>query len=117
METNTILFSTAMIFLFGCGNNSTVESETKKESLKIEKQIHSEDKIELNEGEKWKVKEDMLIHIRNMEKEVNSFSISELNDFRILVKNLQKNINLLTSSCTMTGKAHDELRKWLLPFI
>lgn len=117
MKTNIITFSTATILLFSCGNNSTVESETKNETSKIEKHIHSENQIELNNGNKWKVKDDMLIHIRNMEKDVNSFAISDQKDYKYLTDNLQKNINLLTSNCTMTGKAHDELHKWLLPFI
>ena len=41
----------------------------------------------------------------------------ELNDFNKLGASLQKNIDLLTSNCTMEGKAHDELHKWLLPYI
>jgi hypothetical protein len=30
---------------------------------------------------------------------------------------LMEEINELTSACSMTGKAHDELHKWLIPFI
>lgn len=34
-----------------------------------------------------------------------------------LAEKLQSNIELLTSNCTMEGQAHDELHKWLLPYI
>jgi hypothetical protein len=62
----------------------------------------------------------MMAHIRNMESDINGFSETkhtELKDFTQLGSSLQKNIDLLTSNCTMEGKAHDELHKWLLPYI
>ena len=55
-----------------------------------------------------------------MESDINSYSETqhkELKDFTQLGLSLQKNIDLLTSNCTMEGKAHDELHKWLLPYI
>ena len=30
---------------------------------------------------------------------------------------IAKNLEELTSSCTITGQAHDELHKWLVPFL
>jgi hypothetical protein len=38
-------------------------------------------------------------------------------NYKSLSEKLQSNIDLLTSNCTMKGKAHDELHKWLLPYI
>jgi hypothetical protein len=35
----------------------------------------------------------------------------------MLAESLAKKLDLLTSDCTMKGQAHDELHKWLLPFI
>ena len=29
----------------------------------------------------------------------------------------KENLDLLTSNCTMKGQAHDELHKWLLPYL
>ena len=52
-----------------------------------------------------------------METDVNDFVGTALTDYQTLATSLQENINLLTSNCTMTGKAHDELHKWLLPYI
>ncbi len=116
MKTKIISIFTSGLLLLSCNNNS--KTEEKAEGMKSEKHIHSENnKIELNKGEKWKIKENMLVHLRIMETEVNLFSTSEKKDYESLAKKLQESIGLLTSSCTMTGKAHDELHKWLLPYI
>jgi hypothetical protein len=57
----------------------------------------------------------MMAHITAMEKDIASLDKPE--DFDKLSENLNKNLGLLTSNCTMKGQAHDELHKWLLPYI
>ena len=79
-----------------------------------QKHEHS-DEIELNEGSKWKVVPEMLGIIRAMESDVNLFI--DTSDFKSLSIALGANVDSLTTNCTMKGKAHDELHKWLLPFI
>ena len=59
----------------------------------------------------------MMVSIRNMEKDVVSFDKENLENYQLLAANLKKNLDLLTSNCTMTGQAHDELHKWLMPLI
>lgn len=82
---------------------------------------HSESSaIELNNGAKWTVVPDMMKFIRTMESDIKQFSgtqTTDIKEFQKLGANLQKNIDLLTSNCTMEGKAHDELHKWLVPYI
>lgn len=104
--------------IFSC-NNSANETPVAKEETALESEHHHDESeaIELNNGEKWTVDKDMLVHIRNMEKDVASFTKSTDKDYAALSKKLLANIDLLTSNCTMTGKAHDELHKWLLPYI
>lgn len=75
------------------------------------------ERIVLNDGKKWAVDPPMMVHLRNMENEVNAFSEKNSTDYSALALSLEKHINLLTSNCTMKGQAHDELHKWLLPFI
>ncbi len=73
--------------------------------------------IQLNNGEKWKVDENMLKYIKQMESDLINFDGQNQNDYKLLSEKLQNNVDLLTSNCTMTGQAHDELHKWLLPYI
>ena len=116
-----LLFSISSIslLLLSCGQPSNEKSNEQTESSLQDKHQHGKEveTIELNNGKKWKVDTNMLSHIRKMENEVFSFSTNEVKDYASLAKKLQTNIELLTSNCTMQGKAHDELHKWLVPYI
>jgi hypothetical protein len=76
-----------------------------------------EEKLELNKGKKWKVDSNMMGYIRQMEQDVSAFSTAPQKDYGKLSDKLKANINGLTSNCTMKGKPHDALHKWLLPYI
>ena len=73
--------------------------------------------IELDGNNKWKIVDNMMIHIDKMDQDVTNFKGSSYDEYQDLAALLLDNIHSLTSNCTMTGKAHDELHKWLLPFI
>lgn len=76
--------------------------------------------LQLDEGKKWKVVPEMLRFIRNMEEGVNDFSTlnnPSFETYQELAILIDKNIIALTENCTMEGQAHDELHKWLVPFI
>ncbi len=107
------------LLLSSCGNSTNEKSNNQTEVAEHNEHLHDDESksIELNNGEKWKVDANMLTHIRNMENDVVSFSKVEQKDYKSLSEKLQSNIDLLTSNCTMKGKAHDELHKWLLPYI
>lgn len=119
MKKITILISVISFLLFSCSDTSSEKSKEQTETVTHEEHQHNDENetIELNNGEKWKVDDNMITHIRNMEKDVISFAQVEQKDYKTLSERLQSNIDLLTSNCTMTGKAHDELHKWLLPYI
>lgn len=119
MKKLIILVAAFSALPFGCGNPTNEKSEELAETVTSEKHPHGAEltTIELNKGEKWKVDTNMITHIRNMESDVSSFANAEQKDYEALSVKLQSNIDLLTSNCTMKGKAHDELHKWLLPYI
>ena len=119
MKKIIILILVISLFLFSCGNTSKEKPKEQTETVTHKEHQHDEESeiIELNNGEKWKVDANMLTHIRNMENDVVSFAKVEQKDYKSLGEKLQSNIDLLTSNCTMKGKAHDELHKWLLPYI
>lgn len=99
----------AAFFLFSC--NGKAKNET------TDAEIHQHSKqeaLQLNDGKKWKVDDNMMLLIRKMEKQV---ATANPENYQLLVDNLAQNIDKLTSNCTMEGQAHDELHKWLLPLI
>ena len=113
---------------YGCSdpitkeNNETIKAQQEPISASTETEHHHNEgaSIELNNGHKWKIEVEMMKYITNMQSDVKLFSEANnknLNDYAILGAGLQKNVDLLTSNCTMKGKAHDELHKWLLPYI
>ena len=115
MKKITISLTVISLFLFSCSNTSNEKSKQQTETVTHEEHQHNDEMqtIELNNGEKWKVDANMITHIRNMENDIISFSTVEQKDYKSLAEKLQSNIDLLTSNCTMKGKAHDELHKWL----
>ncbi len=115
----TISLTVLGFFLVSCGNASDEKILERNQTTTYQELQHDDgsEVIELNNGQKWKVDANMLTHIRNMESDVISFTKVDQKDFKSLSKKLQSNIDLLTSNCTMKGKAHDELHKWLLPYI
>ena len=119
MKKKIILIPAIALFLFGCGNASNEKSEDLSEIETHDDHHHDDESeaIELNNGEKWQVNANMITHIRNMENDVVSYAKVEQKDYKVLSEKLQASIDLLTSNCTMKGKAHDELHKWLLPYI
>lgn len=109
------LLATVGLLLFSC---NTKLKEEKTTEIKAEEHQHAESiAIQSNEGKKWKVDDTMMLHIRNMEKDVVNFDTEGDKNYSLLADKLTANIDLLTSNCTMKGKAHDELHKWLIPYI
>lgn len=122
----TLLIALLIGIIYSCDNapkKEKTENAVNQDSVLSTENTHhhsESDSIELNNGVKWIVVPDMMKYIRTMESDVHQFAETqhkELKDFTQLGASLQKNIDLLTSNCTMEGKAHDELHKWLLPYI
>ena len=115
LKIKIVLLAIVVLFFFSCDSKSKEEKTTE---IKTEEHQHSENEtIQLNNGEKWKVDDNMMLHIRNMEKDVVNFDKEKDTNYSLLADKLKANIDLLTSNCTMKGKAHDELHKWLVPYI
>lgn len=71
--------------------------------------------ITLNDGKKWKVNAEMKPHIKKGNELLVEFISSKDDDYQKLAENLKTQNNSLIKSCTMKGKSHDELHKWLHP--
>lgn len=107
------IFSTVALSLTLLTISCTNQSDS-KENSESNKNTYN---IELVNNEKWKVNKEMMVHIKNMESDIDAVSNQSSPNYEELGSKLDENIGLLTSNCTMTGKAHDELHKWLIPFI
>lgn len=107
----------ASLLLYTCNMPSTENSKQETDTaVTHDEHEHESETIKLDNGKKWKVDENMMAHIRNMENDVNTFDTKKA-EYAVLATKLSNNLDLLTANCTMTGQAHDELHKWLLPFI
>lgn len=116
-----MLFSTISVLTLSC-NSGSKETEKNNETpteTTVETEHHHDENeaIVLNNGEKWKVDDNMMTHIRNMEKDVMAFADNSEKKYTDLASKLKTNLDLLTSNCTMKGQAHDELHKWLVPYM
>lgn len=71
-------------------------------------------KLELNNGEKWPVNNEMKPFIAETETQLNAYK-PEDGDYKMLAANLSATNDKLVKSCTMTGTPHDVLHAWLAP--
>jgi len=76
---------------------------------------HKTTDINLNNGAKWKVNEEMKPHIEEAKRILNTYLSQNQSDHQSLAESLKMHNNALIKSCTMTGESHDELHKWLHP--
>jgi hypothetical protein len=105
------------LFLLSCINTTSEKKETMISEAETHQHESPIETLVLNNGQKWKVDDNMMIYIQNMEADITSFTSNSQKEYQMLADKLQKNVNLLTSNCTMSGMAHDELHKWLVPYI
>ena len=68
--------------------------------------------IALDNGQKWKVNTEMTPFILGGERILNQYSNG---NHKELAEQLKDENKKLIKSCTMNGKSHDELHKWLHP--
>jgi hypothetical protein len=124
------MFVAAFLCLAVSCTSGAKETEAEKSSVNVEVpestepevyEMRKDQEIELDNGKKWKVNPEMMVHVRNIENDMKVFSKDKSTatdaDYKALAGRIGGNIDNITKSCTMTGKSHDELHKWLLPFI
>ncbi len=95
------------IVILGCNNNSKVSENPFQDE--------KSPAIELNGGQKWIVNEEMKPYINKAKSLTNDYLQNKSTDYVTLAQQLKKQNDQLIKSCTMDGKAHDELHKWLHP--
>lgn len=114
----------ASIFAFAfynCAGSEDKQSDNAEASQTDDNHEHIDyddyEVLSLNNGEKWKINEEMRPFVLEGEELLNDFILTGSTDYKNLAANLKEaNMNLIRS-CTMTGTAHDELHNWLHPYM
>ncbi|MCC6633908.1 MAG: hypothetical protein IT251_00225 [Chitinophagaceae bacterium] len=115
-----IFLAASSIILWSCKNNAENNKPTIDTTIQEKQQeTHNEtsEVIELNNGNKWLINIEMKPFITEGQKLVAEFLKTNNTDYKSLAKSLIEQNNLLIKSCTITGKSHDELHKWLEPHL
>lgn len=117
----TILLGMSVMLLWSCNNTGKTtpseETEVQTENHATHQHAESADAVELDNGEKWLVNEEMKPFVLKGEELVSTYIQDNQTDFKALAEQLKDQNTQLIKSCTMTGKSHDELHKWLHPHL
>jgi len=106
---NVMIISVFIIFsASSCKNNANQDQ-------KHQETANSEATIELNNGARWMVNTEMKPFLTESESILNTYISNGSADFKTLAKELTDKNSGLIKSCTMDGKSHEELHKWLHP--
>ena len=92
----------------------TASEENVKEAQEKSDEHKEGAKLELNNGAKWAVNNEMKPFVNQTETLLNSYN-SETGDYKMLATKLNATNEKLVKSCTMTGVPHDNLHVWLAP--
>lgn len=101
----------------GCTSNTDSDQVIEETVAEAVEEDHAIEELESDNGNKWKVNEEMKPYVIDAEKLLAEFSSEEIEDYIQLGKDLHDQNNALIQSCTMDGKSHDELHKWLHPHL
>ena len=104
------------VIVAGCGHNHGDKHD--HQAMESDAPHHHEEDagpLELNDGEKWEADEHTLSVVKDMKSETLDFEKAGKKDYQALADSLTIQLNTLIAGCTMEGKAHDELHKWLVP--
>lgn len=115
----TLITALIMVVVSAC--TSTTTEKPKEEAATVVDQHHEQSErvkpIELNSNEKWLVNNEMKPFLKTGSTIVEEYKKSGRNDYKALAIQLNEQNKQLIASCTMKGKSHDELHKWLTPHL
>ena len=109
-----IVFVVTVTIYLGCNvNPENAVKNWEKDSVIRTEQIS--EAIELDNGERWIVNDEMKPFVSRGHLLVDDFIQNKSTDHKLLADQLMIQNDQLIQSCTMDGKGHEELHKWLLP--
>lgn len=108
------------VILASCANDTTSTPEaivTDTTNLSVQNTVSNPHDLILIDNQKWVIDEGMRVSIDSIDWRLEAFNGVTLEDYKVLSTDLSLHAKTIISSCTMQGQAHDELHKWLIPFI
>ena len=127
MKNALVLLMLMSLLIYGCEKQTSENAKTEAGATQPEtdatheegQHAHTEStsKLSLDNGAKWKVNPEMMVHVQQMKTDIAKFATEAHGDYKLLANQLKKGNDQLIATCTMQGAAHEELHKWLLPFI
>ena len=116
---NRSLFLVVILLFSSCMNEGleSLNEDTKNPTVADPGGFFANATIELNNGEKWKVNEEMQPFLLKGEQIVNEYVANKGTDYKTLATQLKEQNDQLISSCTMDGKSHEVLHEWLHPHL
>lgn len=118
-----ILLAASVFFMISCNSEKSAKNHAHENTEMSETQdAHNHNHaqtnaIELNNGAKWVVNEEMKPYVSNIKDRINTYVANNETDYKKLAADLEVENTRLIKSCTMKGKSHDELHKWLHPHL
>jgi hypothetical protein len=116
---NSLFFVMAcIILLLACQNNPATMHADEHNDTTLSAPDHDPHagKVSLNNGEKWVANPETTEGIIKMKSLVTGFTRQPTTeDYTALKKKLDSELNLIIQKCTMTGEAHEQLHKYLIP--
>jgi flagellar biosynthesis component FlhA len=107
---------TLLIFSVSCNNKTEKKHKQSKTQSTEEHHQESDEILRLNNGNLWEANTETTEGINNMIILMNSFSEKENKKaYLTLRKGLEKEFGTIIAKCTMTGEAHNQLHKFLIP--
>ncbi len=121
----TIWMAVASTMVWGCDNKHVETAANTHDAVAHEThgghEAHASQEgseaLVLNEGERWVVNEEMKPYVQAGSQLVEESLKETESDYVALADKLTEQNNELIKSCTMTGKSHEELHKWLHPHL
>jgi GH15 family glucan-1,4-alpha-glucosidase len=120
-KTRLIIAMVISFGLFAC-NNKTVEVSADQTEVSVEAEHHHNhddhsEALMLNNGERWAVNVEMIPFVEKGQELLNDYIVTQGTDYKALASQMKEQNSQLIKSCTMDGKSHDELHKWLHPHL
>lgn len=107
MKINLIVLIGSIILLSSCGTSVENEEKTPQNNSITEAEV--DDSMHLNNGQKWKVPEDMMGLIQQQKDKLFEYQMAGDTTFHKLGFELDSLCKELVQGCTMKGEAHNVL--------